>query len=555
MRLKAMRRSIRLFATATVLSAAIPALALAQSLAFSPVTTVDVREGVARAGMTVVVTGDRITAVGPVNEIEIPAGARMIDATGKYLIPGLWDMHAHASRASRAPRFWPLLLAHGVTGMRDAGSYAESLLHWRALSESPGAVAPRIEITSPSLTGDSPPPLPGMGGPFEISVADAAAAVDVVDSLAEQGIKVIKVYDGLPREAYFAVAERTKELGMSFIGHVPLSVTLAEASDAGQKSFEHVSDVWFSCVDEGRVAFANFAWASAFHGPTSDAALAARGRLAGALASSEPDPRECGPLLERMEANGTWLTPTLTLLLGELQPRRFDADPRMRWIPDSVRERWNARPRMPAEQEAEIGRRMLTNAERAVAIAHDAGVPILAGTDASDMPYIFAGSSLHDELSLYVEAGLTPLEALRTATINPARFLGRADELGTVEEGKLADLVLLDANPLEDITNTQRIRAVVADGRYLDRQALDALLAQAEAAAKAEPAEVSPDLLELKLERPLLAVDQTGRAMASISIRSSRRQTSARRKRVGTRPPVSSASSRRASGSSTAFRR
>ena len=108
----------------------------------------------------------------------------------------------------------------------------------------------------------------------------------------------------------------------------------------------------------------------------------------------------------------------------------------------------------------------------------------MAGTDASDLPYIFAGSSLHDELSMYVEAGLTPPEALRTATINPARFLDRTEELGTVEEGKLADLVLLDANPLEDIENTQRIRAVVADGRYYDREALDALLKGVELAAQ-----------------------------------------------------------------------
>lgn len=454
------------------------------SLAITPVAVIDVEDGVARPDRTVVVEGKRITAVGAAASVGIPSGARVIDGTGKYLIPGLWDMHAHASRGGRAVRFWPLFLAHGVTGMRDTGSYPDSLLYWRARSERPGAVAPRIEIASPSLTGDSPTPLPGMGGPFEIRVADAAAAVSAVDSLAERGIDAIKVYDGLPREAYFAVAERTRELGMSFIGHVPLSVSLAEASDAGQRSFEHVTDVWASCVAGGRAALADFAWASARHGPASDSALTARERLVGALAFSDPDPAECGPLLERMEANGTWLTPTLTVMLGELQPRRFDGDPRMRWVPGSLRERWTARPRMPAEQEAEIGRRMLTNAGRAVAIAHDAGVPILAGTDASDMPYIFAGSSLHDELALLVEAGLTPPQVLQTATLNPARFLHRTEDLGTVEEGKLADLVLLDADPLDDIGNTRSIRAVVVDGRYLDRAALDELLEKAEAAAE-----------------------------------------------------------------------
>lgn len=463
---------------------AVQTAAAQERLAITPVTVVDVVDGSLLPEHTVLVEGDRIAAVGPAIEVDVPPGAEVVDGAGGYLIPGLWDMHAHASNGGRAFRFWPLLVAHGVTGMRDAGSYADSLLYWRARSERPAVVAPRIEITSPFLAGDSPPPLPGMGGTFEIRVADAASALAIVDSLAERGIDVVKVYDGLPREAYFAVAERTQERGMSFVGHVPLSVSLEEASDAGQRSFEHVADVWASCVARGREALAEFAWASARHGPASDSAFAARGRLGGALASSEPDPAECGPLLERMEANGTWLTPTLTILLGELQPRRFEGDPRMHWVPGAIREQWDARPRMPAEQEAEVGRRMLANAQRAVAIAHEAGVGILAGTDASDMPYIFAGSSLHDELAMYVEAGLTPLEALQTGTLNPARFLGRTDELGSVEESKLADLVLLEANPLEDISNTQRIRAVVADGRLYRRADLDRLLAEAEATAQ-----------------------------------------------------------------------
>ena len=468
-----------LFSVILSVLAACPAAAQ-EFLAITPVTVVEVIDGSLQPNQTVLVGNNRIVVVGHVDEVVVPGRAEVVDGSGAYLIPGLWDMHAHASRDGRADRFWSLFLAHGVTGIRDPGSYADSLLYWRARSTSPGAVAPRIEIASPSLTGDSPTPPPGMGGPFEIRVVDAAAAVAVVDSLAEQGIGVIKVYDGLPREAYFAVAERTRELGLSFIGHVPLSVSLAEASDAGQKSFEHVSDLWVSCVAGGREALGDFARASARSGPGSDSALAAREQLVGVLAFSDPDPAECGPVLERMGANGTWLTPTLTLLLGELQPSQFDGDPRMRWVPSSLREQWGARPRMPPEQEGEIGQRMLTNAGRAVAIAHDAGVPILAGTDASGLPYIFAGASLHDELALLVEAGLTPLQALQTATLNPARFLDRSDDLGTVEEGKLADLVLLEANPLEDILNTGRIRAVVADGRLYRRSQLDRLLVEVE---------------------------------------------------------------------------
>jgi hypothetical protein len=444
---------------------------------------IDVETGEVHDSKDVVIVGERIRSI-----VEHQNGrsytGEVIDGSGRFLIPGLWDMHVHASRSGRAAHFWPLFIAHGITGIRDMGSYADSLLYWRDQSEHPDAVAPRIEITSPFLAGNSPPPLPGMGGPFGIRVDEAKSAVALVDSFAKQGLTVIKVYDGLPREAFFAVADRTQELGISFVGHVPHSVTLSEASQTGQKSFEHVTDLWASCVVGGRKAMADFAWAAARYGITSDSAITAREHLFGILAFSHPDTTNCGPLLELMQANGTWLTPTLTLLLGELQPRRFDGDPRMRWVPHSIQELWNARPRMPAGQEASIGQQVLANAKRTVAIAYNAGVPILAGTDASGMPYIFAGASLHDELALLVEAGLTSLQALQAATINPARFFKRTDELGTVEEGKLADLVLLDACPIHDITNTQRIRAVIADGQLYRRTDLDRLLAEVEATVK-----------------------------------------------------------------------
>lgn len=444
---------------------------------------IDVKTGDVLTSRDVAITGERIVSIVEHRDGRSYSG-EVIDGNGKFLIPGLWDMHVHASHGGRAAGFWPLFIAHGVTGIRDMGSYTDSLLYWRAHSQRPGAVAPRVEIVSPFLAGNNPPPLPGMGGPFEVRVEDAESAIYMVDSLAKLGLDVIKVYDGLPREAYFAVVERTRELEMSFVGHVPHSVTLIEASQAGQKSFEHVTDLWASCLPGGREALADFAWTCARYGMASDSAIIVRERLIGILAFSHPDTTYCGPLLELMQANGTWLTPTLTLLLGELQPRRFDNDPRMRWIPQSLQELWNARPRMPAGQEASIGQQVLANAKRTVAIAHDAGIPILAGTDASGMPYIFAGSSLHDELALLVEVGLTSLQALQAATINPARFFQLTDELGTVEEGKLADLVLLDACPIHDITNTQRIRAVIAKGQLYRRTHLDRLLAEVEATVK-----------------------------------------------------------------------
>jgi imidazolonepropionase-like amidohydrolase len=185
-----------------------------------------------------------------------------------------------------------------------------------------------------------------------------------------------------------------------------------------------------------------------------------------------------------MVANGTWLSPTLAVYMSETQPRSFEGDARMRWVPQALVEQWRQTRRMTPEQEAQFGSRIMENAIKTVGVAHRAGVDILAGTDAGGVASIFAGASLHDELAMYVAAGLSPLAALQTATLNPARFLGSTDDLGTAQQGKLADLVILDANPLEDIANTQKIVGVVLNGRYLDRPALDALLARAEAEAR-----------------------------------------------------------------------
>lgn len=208
------------------------------------------------------------------------------------------------------------------------------------------------------------------------------------------------------------------------------------------------------------------------------------------LALAGPDAATCRPMFERFAANGTWITPTLAVHRGQHPPDELAADPRLRFVPPALARRWAAG--RDAGEEAETDRRINRQMARMVGMAQQAGVGILAGTDASDEPYVFAGSGLHDELALLVEAGLTPLQALRAATLNPARYLGAADSMGTVAAGRVADLVLLDANPLEDIRNTTRIFAVVHAGRLIDAAERERLLRLAEQeaarAATAPPA-------------------------------------------------------------------
>jgi imidazolonepropionase-like amidohydrolase len=468
-----MRRTALFVLLACAVGCAAPPLGA--QLALTHANVVDVERGVVLTDRTVLISGNRIVAVGA--GVRVPAGARVHDARGKYVIPGLWDMHVHNSREGRALHFWPLFLAHGVTGVREMGSYLDSLQHWRAAARRPGSGAPRIVWSSPMLDGVPTSWVHGYGVP------DAARARITVDTMQRLGFDFLKVYDRLSRDAYLAIAAEAKRRGIPFSGHVPRSVTAVEASDAGQRSFEHITDALsLACTPRGAELLDAFVKARESLGPDADSTRAALGRLRTAVAAG-PVEDACRPTFARMVANGTWLTPTLAVTHGQVPPDALVADPRLRFVPPGLAARWRSDHAAADPDELRFGRRMEANAWRLVGLAQRAGVGILAGTDASDEAYVFAGSGVHDELALLVRAGLSPIDALRAATLNPARYLGAADSLGTVAPGRLADLVLLDANPLADIRNTTRIHAVVANGRLIDARERARLLAHAAAAA------------------------------------------------------------------------
>lgn len=447
-------------------------------LAFTHVTVVDVRDGDLLADRTVLVRDGRITSVAPAAGASVPDGARVIDGTDKFMIPGLWDMHVHAARAGRAPRFWPSLVAHGVTGIREMGSDLDSLLHWRAESGKEDARSPRIHWSSPMLDG-SPPVWP-----IGRAVPDAEDAREAVESMRKLGFDFLKVYERIDEDTYSALAEEARKRGIPFAGHVPLGVDPVEASDAGQRSLEHAADVVTACIPGGRALFRAAGGVGGSSGSESpETARRSMEELMGAMAFTGPDPALCETLLSRLATDGTWFTPTLTQSMGRLVPSRYDGDARLQTVPPEVASAWRESRGLGPEQEARIGQPILDNMLTVVGMAQRAGVRILAGTDASDEPYVFAGSSLHDELGLLVRAGLSSLEALQAATLEPARYLEATGSHGTVERGRRADLVLLDADPLDDIRNTRSIHGVVLKGLYMDREALDRLLAQADPGA------------------------------------------------------------------------
>jgi imidazolonepropionase-like amidohydrolase len=424
------------------------------------VSVIDVISGSTQPDMTVEIDGRTITSIKQARGVRIERGARVVDGRGKYLIPALWDMHVHLSWPPGAAKiFLPMLVANGVLGVRDMHSILPVIDSIRRAVVSGKQIGPRLFIAGPAIDG------PNSYLPVARIVTTPEEARKAVQELKAGGVDFIKVYSSLPKDLYYAIVAEAKSEGIPFVGHVPYALTAAEASDAGQRSLEHLTEVDVgTSTDEATIKAEELEAMAQKHGYVPDAA-----RLRATF-----DSAKAAALFDRFRRNDTWQCPTLIVLhaLGDrAQPGHVASDSLIVYIPKTLRKLWES---MPADLNARIGA-LGDFHSTLIAPLNRAGVPILAGTDLAN-PYVYPGFGLHDELGLLVRAGLTPAEALRTATINPARFLGLTDSLGVVAPGKIADLVLLDANPLQNIANTRKIRAVIQGGRLFDRHALDGLL-------------------------------------------------------------------------------
>jgi len=445
----------------------LPALLLAQSngsrqpapLVLAHVTIIDVTGGPSKPDMTVILRGDRISDIGKAGEMPVPPDATVVDASGKFLIPGLWDMHVHWYNRDSLTLF----TANGVTGVREMFGNS-SLLHWRDEIAKGSLTGPRMIVASPIIDGPRPV------WPNSIAVGNEEEGRKAVRQVKQWGADFVKVYSLLPRDAYFGIADESKRQGISFVGHVPFSVSAAEASDAGQKSIEHLTGVLLAC-SYNETELRNEIVKAKSPG--------VRSRRDGEDLLETFDNRKAKDLFARFVKNQTWQCPTLTVLRSNayLGDQSFRNDGRLKYIPRPMIERWSQR--IANQNVADYAKKMFKKEVEIVGAMQRAGVPLLAGTDTGN-PFCFPGFSLHDELALMVIGGLTPVEALRAATLNPAKFLGLEKTLGTIEPGKIADLVLLDADPLADIRNTQKINAVISNGRFFDRKALNKMLSQAE---------------------------------------------------------------------------
>ena len=358
-----------------------------------------------------------------------------------------------------------------------------NLCIWRKAIARGDLIGPRMVIAGFLIDG-----YPWQG---DVPVSNPSEARAAVDALHDMGIDFIKVKSLLPREAYLAIADEARRENIVFAGHVPDAVPASEASASGQKSIEHLTGIALgSSAEEASLSKELIS------------AFAARDRPRyGAVqvrALETFDSGKAEKLFQLLAANGTWQVPTLVELRrnSTIPSSSTTSDPRWAYVPNRLRIAW-----VKAAQE-DIGSDAVRPSWPAILTLvrqmHAAGVDFMAGTD-SPNPSILPGFGLHEELQLLVSTGFTPMEALQAATRNPARYLQRESELGTIEEGKLADMVLLSANPLDDISNTKSIWAVVQDGRYLNRAALDSMLLGAKEAAKWSPASPTNVLIFLCL--------------------------------------------------------
>ena len=443
-------------------------------LVFLNVTLINVEQGVSVPGRTVVVDQGRITAVASEGGVDLPENAEQIDAQGLYLMPALWDMHTHVYAISPLLDL-PLYIAYGVTNVRDMMSCPqkgdpfiscpEDKRRWTEEAEQGLRVGPRIVATT-SFMANGPrmrERLPDAPPFFGTETPEEARAF--VRHQAARGVEAIKVYDWLPREAYFALVAEAKRLDLDVVGHRPHAISAVEAAAAGQKSIDHAR-VFLHEAYPGSTLLRAEANAGKWYED--------RRRMI-----AEHDATMAQEIFAAFVEHGTWYVPThITRWVDAYaDDPAVRQDTLLRYLHPLMKWQWlediDATVAQDSSAEArQVYRNFYKKGLELTAAAHQAGVKVLVGTD-----YIISGADVHRELENLVAAGLSPADALKTATLNPARYFGLEQKYGSVEVGKVADLLLVEGNPLDDISNTQRIRSVVFDGNLYDREALDGLQA------------------------------------------------------------------------------
>jgi imidazolonepropionase-like amidohydrolase len=443
-----------------------------EPLAITHATIVDVQRGNLIQDQTILIYDNKIESIGETGQVKVPAGSKIINASGKFLIPGLWDAHVHLSSLGACTL--PVLVAYGITSVRDLGSILSEIDTWQTVMKEGKLVGPRIKAAGYTIESggwlDAAERILASSKELRkynifaltprLRVDDESDAKKAVDSLIRMGSDFVK-FRNLGGHNFFALARECERRGMLLVGHAPQGVSLGAASNAGLASIEH--------------------------GET----------ISNSLLNSDMKTREGE--FKILARNGTMLTPTLIadyrsklsspavmeIVIGDTNGT---VDPRNKLISNRLRSIWQFAYDSRYLNESEDWESFFRRSALDLREAYKCNVPMLVGTDLGVI-LVYPGSSVHEEMALMAEKlSMSPASVLRAATVNPARFFNMLGSLGTIEPGKLADLVLLDGNPLSDIKNTQLINGVIANGKYFEKQALNELLRQAQSNIKEQKA-------------------------------------------------------------------
>jgi hypothetical protein len=438
------------------------------------VNIVDVENNKLLQSQDVLIRDKRIVSISKYNRKRLHATVT-INGEGKFLIPGLWDMHVHTFFEDWFSWQIPLFIANGIIGFRDM------------FGRLPLADSIRLEMQKEHLPflhfAVSGHIIDGKKAywPGSLAVANPPRAESIVDSLMAAGSSFIKVYSFMEPDVFQAIAKRCREKNFPFAGHVPNRVWLTDASKAGMASMEHLYGFLTEACSFPDSAMNLLKKSTAdFEAGVAPEVRNQNSRAGQAFMLDHFSEDRMRNIAKVLRENNTYIVPTLVTLRGNYyrNDTAFAADDRLKYMSKATLDYWKELTednlKMYNEEDWQNKRKRWQIEQKMIKILWEEKVPILAGTD-SDNPYAFPGFSIHDELALFVEFGMKPIDALRTATINPVKYLNMTDSLGTIEKGKRADVVLLNANPLLNINNTKNINAVISNGKIYTSGNLEAL--------------------------------------------------------------------------------
>lgn len=434
---------------------------------------------------TVIIQGEKILKVVSSEELKLSPENTIIDGTGKYLMPGLWDAHVHfAYMENLAPSMFDLFLGYGITSVRDTGGRMDFVKMWKDKALANQSEAPRVMIAGPLLDGmpnvydGSTPQRP----PLSVGLPTLESVENKINELDSLGVDLLKAYEMLTPEQFALITKIAKEKGLKVTGHVPLSMDVISASNAGLNSMEHMRNLELSCASNADELWQERLQVLKAEKDSAGGVLRSRiHELQRETAVKNYDENKANEVLAVLAKNETWQIPTLALSAFLTNKHFEDTEWKesLKFLPEAIEAEWKTSAATVAATPVTLFRVQYSDwSLNMVNKIHETKIEIMAGTDCP-IAMLTPGLSLHEELEMLVQAGLTPLEALKTATINPARYFNLENELGLVKEGMWADLVLLDANPIENIAHTKSINAVVKNGKYMDKNELNGILKRA----------------------------------------------------------------------------